>query len=141
MTGAAQVLSKDDLIKINSAADTFRKNQPIEKLYLQFDKPYYSVGDTIWFKAYLFNASYFGPPDKSGLFYIELANDSNKVITRMMLPLANGLSWGNIVLNEKDIPKGTIPCGPTPTGCAILVKIIFLKRIFILAAFLKTPGW
>ena len=26
---------------------------PIEKVYLHFDKPYYAVGDTIWFKAYL----------------------------------------------------------------------------------------
>src|ERR1017187_8401178 len=26
---------------------------PIEKVYLHFDKPYYALGDTMWFKAYL----------------------------------------------------------------------------------------
>ena len=27
--------------------------RPVEKVYVHFDKPYYSVADTIWFKAYL----------------------------------------------------------------------------------------
>src|SRR5271170_7530570 len=75
---SAQAVSKNDLLKITTAADTFRNKHPIEKLYLQFDKPYYAVGDTIWFKAYLFNATYPEPPEKSALFYVELANDSNK---------------------------------------------------------------
>jgi hypothetical protein len=26
---------------------------PQEKVYLHMDKPYYAVGDTIWFKAYV----------------------------------------------------------------------------------------
>ncbi len=103
---SAQVVSKNDLVNIAAAEDTFRNSHNIEKLYLQFDKPYYEIGDTIWFKAYLFNAAYLLPSAKSGLLYIELANDSNKVIKRMMLPVAKGLSWGNIDLNAKDVPAG-----------------------------------
>ena len=103
---SAQAVSKNDMLKIIAAADSFRNKHPIEKLYLQFDKPYYAVGDTIWFKAYLITATYPEPRDKSGLFYVELANDSNKVVTRMMLPLANGLSWGNITIDKKNIPEG-----------------------------------
>lgn len=30
---------------------------PAEKLYMQFDKPYYAAGDTIWFKAYLLTST------------------------------------------------------------------------------------
>lgn len=28
---------------------------PVEKVYLHTDKPYYTIGDTLWFKSYLFN--------------------------------------------------------------------------------------
>ncbi|HEY0245551.1 MAG TPA: hypothetical protein VGC01_08320 [Mucilaginibacter sp.] len=38
----------------------------IEKIYLHTDKPFYAVGDTLWFKAYLFNAAYLTPSAKSG---------------------------------------------------------------------------
>ncbi len=37
---------------------TYSKSYESEKLYLQFDKPYYATGDTLWFKAYLLKASY-----------------------------------------------------------------------------------
>jgi hypothetical protein len=106
-TVGAQIVSANDLVKITAAADSFRNSHPVEKLYVQFDKPYYTPGDTIWFKAYLFNASFLGPSKNSGILYIELANDSNKVIKRMMLPVANGLSWGDIALDAKEITQGS----------------------------------
>jgi hypothetical protein len=103
---SAQVISKNELLKLTASADTFRNNYPIEKLYLQFDKPYYANGDTIWFKAYLFNAAYLMPSNKSGLLYIELDDDNNKTIKRIMVPVAYGLSWGDIALDAKDMPAG-----------------------------------
>ncbi len=106
-SASAQNISRDSLVKLTAAVDTFRNIHPIEKLYLQFDKPYYSLGDTIWFKAYLFNAAYLTPSAKSGLLYIELTNDSDKVVSRQMLPVANGMSWGNITLDAKEIPEGS----------------------------------
>ena len=56
---------------IISYADTLRSRMPAEKLYVQFDKPYYSVGDTVWLKAYLFDAAFLSA-SKSGLVYFEL---------------------------------------------------------------------
>jgi hypothetical protein len=103
---SAQVISKSELIKLTASADTLRNTYPIEKLYLQFDKPYYAIGDTIWFKAYLFSAAYFMPSNKSGLLYIELDDDNNKTIKRIMVPVAYGLSWGNIALDAKDLSAG-----------------------------------
>jgi len=103
----AQVVSTDALSKITNTADAFQSNRPIEKLYFQFDKPYYAINDTIWFKAYLFNAAYLTPSAKSGILYIELANDSNKLIKRMMFPVATGVSWGDIPLDAKEIPAGS----------------------------------
>lgn len=90
-----------------SSIDTFRNRVNAEKLYVQFDKPYYSTGDTIWLKAYLFDASLLIGSQKSGIVYLELANDTNKVILRRMLPLNGGLGRGNIALVKGDIPEGS----------------------------------
>jgi hypothetical protein len=75
----------------------YNSQLPPEKLYMQFDKPYYAVGDTIWFKAYLLNPTLKYSPLSSRL-YVEVLNDSSKVIRRMACQIAYGISWGNISL-------------------------------------------
>jgi hypothetical protein len=84
-----------------------KEKLPIEKLYLQLDKPSYVVADTLHFKCYLLNADYLTPSTKSGLLYVELANTNNKVVKRIVVPVASGISWGDIALDEKDIPDGS----------------------------------
>jgi hypothetical protein len=86
--------------------DTLHERMPFEKLYLHLDKPYYSVGDTLRMKAYLLDAASGKGSEKSGIIYVELANDSNKVIFRRMLPAGFGLGTGNIILG-KTIPEGS----------------------------------
>jgi hypothetical protein len=49
--------SAQGLKPIIAAIDSFHKRQPLEKLYLQLDKPYYAIGDTVRFKAYLLDES------------------------------------------------------------------------------------
>ncbi|HEY5327804.1 MAG TPA: hypothetical protein VIJ27_12445, partial [Mucilaginibacter sp.] len=79
---------------------------PVEKLYLQLDKPAYLPLDTIWFKAYLLDADYLHPSPRSGLLYLELDDVNNKSVKRLMVPVASGLSWGNIILDES-VPEGS----------------------------------
>ncbi len=98
---------KTNLKKLSVTSDNFNHDKATEKLYLQFDKLNYTIGDTIWFKAYLLNATYLIPSAKSGILHIDIANDSNKVIKQFILPVQNGLTWGNISLNEKDFFGGT----------------------------------
>jgi hypothetical protein len=104
---SAQISSKPDLKNLISTVNEFNERQSLEKLYLQTDKPDYMVGDTLWFKAYLFDATYFTAAPKSGLMYIEIANDSNKLMKRIMLPIISGLSMGQIVLDSTLTPKGS----------------------------------
>jgi len=103
---SAQLVSAGDLARFTTSADTFWQSHSVEKPYLQFDKPYYAQGDTIWFKAYLFDAAYLNPSTKSGILYVELTTDSNKLIKRMMLPVAHGMSWGNITIDPQEMPEG-----------------------------------
>src|SRR5476651_753748 len=85
--------------------DSYNAKLPGEKLYLQFDKPYYSIGDTIWFKGYILNPA-LSYSQLSSRVYIDMVNDSNKVVKRYIFASAIGLTWGNISLDDKTYHEG-----------------------------------
>ncbi|NRF37866.1 hypothetical protein [Pedobacter foliorum] len=89
-----------------SALQDFHSKLPEEKVYLHTDKPYYNLGDTIWFKAYLFDPSYLSASEKSGLLYVELNDDSAEVVRRISIPIKQGLGWGQIPLPAKIFHEG-----------------------------------
>jgi len=86
--------------------DTLLKHQQPEKLYLQTDKNTYGLLDTLWFKAYLFNATSLQASSKSNIVYIEISDESNLVQIRRLVVMNNGLGSGSIVLNRRDFPEG-----------------------------------
>lgn len=88
-----------------SKIDNYNARLPSEKLYLQFDKPYYSVGDTIWFKGYILNKALSYSP-LSARVYIDMVNDSNKVVKRYIFASVIGITWGNITLDDKLYHEG-----------------------------------
>ncbi|HTD99862.1 MAG TPA: hypothetical protein VK668_11285 [Mucilaginibacter sp.] len=98
---------KNDLIKLQASADSSIKKSPAEKIYIQFDKPYYATGDTAWFKIYLFNAPSHLLSAKSGLLYVDMMDDSDRLIKQYLLPVKNGVSWGNITLDNKVFKTGS----------------------------------
>jgi len=57
----------------------------------------YALGDTIWFKGYVVNASNFLPDTLSGVLYAELLNEKGKVLETKKLKIADGQ------YSEKDI--------------------------------------
>ncbi len=101
----AQKSPKATISNIITAVNNRNTDRAVEKLYLQTDKPIYHTGDTLWFKAYLLEQTYLRPSKKSGVLYVELANDSNRMIKRIMLPI-NGITYGNIALDNKLLPQG-----------------------------------
>ncbi|MFI3292389.1 MAG: MG2 domain-containing protein [Rikenellaceae bacterium] len=54
-----------------------------EKLYIQTDKPYYSAGESIWFKGYLVNAITHRPLDLSNYIYVELTDSKGERISHI----------------------------------------------------------
>ncbi len=94
------------LLTTLSAVAGMRDRFPVEKLYLQLDKPYYSLGDTLRFKAWLLNGDFLKPSLKSGLLYVELADATNKVVKRITIRLSSGVGIGDIALAGKNIPQG-----------------------------------
>ncbi|HUS01225.1 MAG TPA: hypothetical protein VMY77_05840 [Chitinophagaceae bacterium] len=102
----AQPRAINTLQRILAAVDSFNISLPAEQLYLHFDKNNYAVGDTLWFKAYLLKRSTNEYSPLSGILYVELISDSNRLVKRLSFPAAYGLSWGQISLDKEDVAEG-----------------------------------
>jgi len=89
---------------ISKIAD-YNTRFPAEKLYLQVDKPNYIINDTIWFKSYIVDHS-IAYSSLSSRLYIDILNDSSKVIKSLVVPVIAGISWGNISLNDNQFREG-----------------------------------
>ncbi len=93
------------LLELTASLDSFRNKVSIEKVHLHFDKPYYSLGDTIWMKAYVVNENN-ELSFSSRLLYADLVNDKDSVKTSLRLPLTSGLAWGAITLSDTLLKAG-----------------------------------
>ncbi|NCD71321.1 TonB-dependent receptor plug domain-containing protein [Mucilaginibacter sp. R11] len=71
-----------------------------EKAYLQFDKPYYAAGDTLYFKAYLTMGQRHQLSAISGVLHVDLISPQNKIYQSVKLQTINGLAWGDFVLPD-----------------------------------------
>jgi hypothetical protein len=77
-----------------------------EKIFIHTDKQNYSKEDTLWFKAYVFDAT-MAATSKSGLMYIEIADANNRIVARNMVKLEAGTGAGYVALPELRYPQGT----------------------------------
>lgn len=78
----------------------YAKTNAQEKVHLHLDKPFYAIGDDIWFKAYVINAQTFEPSNISKALYVELINEQNIVKTQLKLPMESGITWGDFKLPD-----------------------------------------
>ena len=69
----------------------FNQAYPQEKAYLHLDNRSYFIGDTIWFKAYVVNATTLRLTDVSKVLYVELLNDKGVEMETKKLRMENGL--------------------------------------------------
>src|SRR3954470_8051542 len=66
---------------------------PQERIYLQFDKPVYVPGETIWFKAYLMQG--IDPSILSTNLYIVFADENGNVLQPVLAPVVQSSAKGN----------------------------------------------
>ena len=86
--------------KIALQLNKWALKNPVEKVYLQLDKPYYATGDDIWFKAYVTIGSQHELTSLSGVLNVELIDDKDSVKQHIKLPLIHGLTWGDFALPD-----------------------------------------
>ena len=91
----------DDLLsKLVDQLDKWRAEYPQEKVYLHLDKPYYAVGDDIWFKAYVTIGSRHRLSAFSEILNVDLIDENDSVKRSLKLPLTSGLANGDFALPD-----------------------------------------
>ncbi len=93
-------LSENPLDKLVAGFKKYLDELPQEKVYLHFDRPYYTSGETIWFNAYLTAGAYHEPSPLSRTIYVELINSRGQLIKQLKLLATNGLAAGDIALPD-----------------------------------------
>ncbi|MEJ7558492.1 MAG: hypothetical protein WKF66_09315 [Pedobacter sp.] len=91
---------------ITSALNILNKALPIEKVYLHTDKPYYLVGDTIWFKAYVASGSNHLPSTQSGTLYVDLITEGDSILQTRKLELTSGTAKAEFMLDDSTAREG-----------------------------------
>lgn len=78
----------------------YAENYPQEKVYLHMDKPYYTVGDDIWFKGYVTIGAYNYLSGLSKILYVDLINPDEKIVQSIRVPLISGVTMGDFQLAD-----------------------------------------
>ena len=89
-------------IPINTVVERVQKYfgvYPLEKVHMHFDKPYYAVGDTLWFKTYLYQNQIEYLPSK--IAYVDIINSKDSLIQTLRIPLNANAGEGHFVLDPQ----------------------------------------
>lgn len=100
--------AQQDSVTLNNIINKTKRladEQPLEKVYLHTDKPYYAVADTIWLKAYVTSQNNV-PSPLSKIVYVEMYNAVDSLIQTLKLPVKNGMAYGNIPLPMNTYKQG-----------------------------------
>lgn len=106
---SSYIYAQKDSIPLNTILEKKGKlfnDYPLEKVHLHFDKPYYSIGDTIWFKAYVtLEQRSLSPLSK--ILYVDIISAKDSLVESLKIPVTNSVSDGNIVLYSPKYKQGT----------------------------------
>src|ERR1700748_2981810 len=73
------------LASVQNSITTLADNFPQEKVYMQFDKPSYAPGETIWFKTYIMAGA--DPSLISKTIYVDFLGTDGKLIKHCIMPV------------------------------------------------------
>lgn len=93
--------------KIIAQYDSVRTVAPREKIYVHLDKAIFAPQDTLWFKAYLVDATTNVFSKVSGLIYFDMFDANGTLIETICVPTAMGVAWGGIALKPDAYKAGS----------------------------------
>src|SRR3569833_2035526 len=86
------------LQRVKACIDTYSALYPAEKMYMQFDKPAYSAGETIWFKAYLMKG--FEVSNISRSLYVDFSDTAGNILMHGVYPIQRSSAAGSFELSS-----------------------------------------
>ncbi len=97
----AQNLENPFLKKLLEKFEIFAKTLPQDRVYLQLDKTLYKPGETIWFAAYIRNATDMSLSEKSDILNVEFINPKGNKTAEIKLIAKKGKALGDFLLEEQ----------------------------------------
>ncbi len=88
-----------ELVRFAGNIRQFNSLFPQEKVYLQFDNTSYYTGETIWFKAFVVNASTLNEA-QSKVLYVDLVSPTGELLKQQKLKVEAGQADGSFVLKD-----------------------------------------
>ena len=89
--------SRDSLLRSHFMS---MASQYQERLWFHLDKPYYGVGDTVWFRGYLIDASMLIPNTQSNFVYVNLFDRRRRLVTSKKIKRDSIGFANNIILPD-----------------------------------------
>ena len=127
------------IIVYNASAQTVTTdvagNYSAEKIYIHYDKPYYAAGETIWFKAYLYNNRL--PSVSNHTFYLHVLDTKGKIIDAKKYPVNAATVKGSINIPDT-LEEGYYTIRAVTPASANDNEFIYSKNIFIYNPALKS---
>jgi hypothetical protein len=102
---------------------------PIEKVYLHLDRDNYLAGGTIWFKAYLYSDNL--PDTISTTLYVELIDGSSAIVSRKILPVVFGNTYGQFELPDTLATAAYLIRAYSPTMLNHNAEFIYKRSVIV----------
>jgi hypothetical protein len=124
--------------KAEQALSVLLKDFPSEKLYLHYDKEYYVSGETIWFKAYLFNDG--KPSSLSQNLFLQFADSKGNVVASQRYPVMGAVIKGNIHIPDSLPPGNYYVRALTPAMLNGGEDFIYTKNLYVFRPSAPAPA-
>lgn len=119
------VRAQDPASILQRLTDSF----PQERIHIHYNKNTYFSGETIWFKAYLYNG--FVPSDLSTNFFVELRNSNNQIVAKKQLPIFSSTVIGSFELSDTVAPGYYTVRAYTPWMLNFKEDFLYERSIYI----------
>jgi len=88
------------LENIRSSLEKYSSAVHQQKVYLHLNNSSYKAGESIWFKAYVVDATNHLPDTLSTNLYVELINSRKIIVDTRRIKLVNGFGYGDFILRD-----------------------------------------
>ena len=87
---------------VSEKFDDYQSSHHIEKIYINHDKPFYLLGDTIWCQAVFVDGRTHQFFDASPIVHVDLLNDDGEILKNYLLKIDQGLASFEIPTSYSD---------------------------------------
>lgn len=97
-----QLAMDNDLIRsIKNKLTAYHEQTPEDRIYVQFDKPFYEPGDNVWLTTYVREGETMKASQKSDIVHVEFLNPKGTIEKSINLIAKNGIAAGDFTLDAE----------------------------------------